>query len=87
MTQPVMYGQLQSEKLAEESRLARDILKEINNFGINERQRWLLMYGLALELENVEDLKALTGFIKARRGHDVFLTGTIKEEDDGSIGQ
>lgn len=77
------YGQLQSEKTAEENRIAREIVKEIGNFGINERQRWMVIYMLAMELENVDDLKALTSFVKDRQGDNVFLTG--KETFDGSI--
>lgn len=78
-----LYGQLQSEKMAEENRTAREIVKEIGNFGINERQRWMVIYLLAMELENIEDLKELTGFIKLRKGENVFLTG--KETLDGSF--
>jgi hypothetical protein len=77
------YGQLQSEKTAEENRVAREIVKEIGNFGINERQRWMVIHMLAMELENVDDLKALTSFIKDRKGENVFLTG--KETIDGTI--
>jgi len=77
------YGQLQSEKTAEENKVAREIVKEIGNFGINERQRWMVIYMLAMELENVDDLKALTSFIKDRKGENVFLTG--KETIDGTI--
>jgi hypothetical protein len=77
------YGQMQSEKTAEENRVAREIVKEIGNFGINERQRWMIIYMLAMELENIDDLKALTSFVKTRKGENVFLTG--KETFDGSI--
>ena len=77
------YGQLQSEKTAEENKVAREIVKEIGNFGINERQRWMIIYMLAMELENIEDLKALTSFVKSRKGENVFLTG--KETYNGSI--
>jgi hypothetical protein len=77
------YGQLQSEKTAEENRIAREIVREISNFGISERQRWMVIYMLAMELENIDDLKSLTAFIKERKGETVFLTG--KETIDGSI--
>ncbi len=77
------YGQLGSEKMAEENRAAREIVKEIGNFGINERQRWMIIYMLAMELENIEDLKALTSFVKSRKGENVFLTG--RETFDGTL--
>ncbi len=70
-----LYGELQSEKIAEENRIAREIVKEISNFGINERQRWLVIYQLALELENVGDLQEITSFIKELKGSEIFLSG------------
>lgn len=83
---PVHYGQFQSERLAEESQAARDIVKVINNYGISERQRWLVMYFLSLELENIEDLKAMSAFIKARKSAEIFLSGNEEKEiNDGSI--
>lgn len=85
MNQPTVYGQLQSEKTAQENAIARQIVREIGMFGINERQRWLIIHGLAMELENVEDLKTLVGFVKNLKGHEVFLTGHDKEFDDGTI--
>ena len=77
------YGQLHSEKMAEENKIAREIVREIGNFGINERQRWMIIHMLAMELENIDDLKALTTFIKSRKGENVFLTG--RESLDGTI--
>ncbi len=70
-----LYGEFQSEKIAEENRIAREIVKEISNFGINERQRWLVIYQLALELENVSDLQEITSFIKELKGSEIFLSG------------
>jgi hypothetical protein len=70
-----LYGEFQSEKTAEENRIAREIVKEISNFGINERQRWLVIYQLALELENVGDLQEITSFIKELKGSEIFLSG------------
>ena len=70
-----LYGEFQSEKIAEENRIAREIVKEISNFGINERQRWLVIYQLALELENAGDLQEITSFIKDLKGSEIFLSG------------
>ena len=75
MSQTQLYGELQSEKFAEENKIVREIVKEINNFGINERQRWLLIYQLALELENVNDLQETAAFIKELKGSEIFLSG------------
>lgn len=74
MTEITRFGEMESEKLAKEKQMAREIIKEINNFGITERQRWMLMYMLALEMENVDDLREVTSFIKEHKG-DVFISG------------
>jgi len=75
MNQAQLYGELQSEKIAEENRVVREIAKEISNFGINERQRWLLIHQIALELDNISDLQELTAFIKELKGSEIFLSG------------
>ena len=75
------YGQMRSERLAEENKVAREIVREIGNFGVNERQRWLIIYQLALELENIDDLKALTTFVKERKSDAIFIAD--KDVDDG----
>ena len=59
-----IYGKNLSDKLAEENNQARKIVSEIFNFGISERQKWLIMYYLALELEDVEKMQELTSVIK-----------------------
>lgn len=68
------YGETQSEKLAAESRMAHQIVKEIGQFGINERQRWLVIYYLSMELENVDEMKSMTSFIKELKGDDIFIS-------------
>ena len=80
------YGQLQSEKLAEDSRVAHQIVKEIGHFGINDRQRWLIIYQLGLELENVDEMKELSGFIKELKGDTLFISrlyGGAEESTNG----
>lgn len=69
-----LYGQMQSEKMAEDSRAAHEIVKEINNFGISDRQRWLVIYYLALELENVTEMQELTGYIREVKGDNLFIS-------------
>lgn len=59
-----MYGQTKAEKLAEENLTARKIVSEIANFGISERQRYLIMYYLSLELENIEKSQEISAFLK-----------------------
>jgi hypothetical protein len=76
-----MYGEMQSEKIAQDNEIARNIVKEINHFGINERQRWLIIHSLALELENIEDMKNLVASIKQIGGDKISLTKIFGVED------
>jgi hypothetical protein len=78
----VAYGQLESEKLAADSEVARKIVREIGHFGINDRQRWLIIYNLALELEKVDEMKGLTSYIKDTKGSDIFITRIYGGEED-----
>jgi predicted transcriptional regulator len=59
-----LFGKSQADKLAEENNTARKIVKEINQYGISERQRWLVMYYLALEIEDVEKMQEITSMLK-----------------------
>lgn len=83
MTQPVHYGQLKSEKLAEENETCRKIVREIANFGVSQRQQLMIIYLLSLELENVEHMRTLTLAVKQLGDSELFLSP--KEEQDGSI--
>lgn len=69
-----IFGKLQSEKLVEESKVAHQIVSEINHFQINDRQRWLIIYYLSLELENIDEMKELTGHIKDLKGDSLFVS-------------
>ena len=82
MENAVIYGQLQSEKLAKDSSAAREIVKEIGNFGINDRQRWLIIYYLSIELENVDEMKELSGFIKEMKSNDLFISNMYAGESN-----
>lgn len=84
MTQTTMFGELESEKLAKDSQVAREIVREIGHFGINDRQRWLILYYLAMEVENVEEMKELTGFIKEVKGSDLFITRLYGSEEESA---
>jgi len=75
MSRTTLYGQTQSEKRADENNVCRQIVREVNNFGITQRQSLLLMYLLASELENVEHMKQLTALIRALGGDEMFVSG------------
>lgn len=79
-----LYGQAQSEKFADENRVCRDIVREIGNFGITQRQSLMVMYLLAMELENVEHMRTLTRVIRDLGGAELFLIGA--PEPDSEVG-
>jgi hypothetical protein len=63
------YGQTESEKLAAEKQVCRQILAEINKFGISQRQAMFLIYLLSSELEDIEAMQTLTTVIREIGGH------------------
>jgi hypothetical protein len=78
----VLYGEAQSEKHAEENQLCRQIVREINNFGVSQRQTLMVMYLLASELENMEHSRALTRLIRELGGDELFLIGAPKPDEE-----
>lgn len=72
MNDVVKYGQTQSEKIAEEKLSCRQIMNEISNFGVSERQKLFLIYLLAMELENVEHMQELSAHVRDLSS-DMFL--------------
>jgi len=58
------FGQTQADKLTEENNIARKIVSEISNYGVTDRQRWLIMYYLALEIEDFEKMRETCCFLK-----------------------
>lgn len=79
MSETVRYGQLKSEKIAEENDVCRKIAKEISQFGITERQRLFLIHVLAMEIEDVTIMQELTACIKELTNSNIFLAA--QEED------
>jgi hypothetical protein len=76
MNDAVRYGQMQSEKRAEENAHCRQIVREINlQGGLTQRQTLLLIYLLASELENVDQMKAITKLVRELGGEDLFVIG------------
>lgn len=78
MNDVVRYGQLNVEKTAEENLVCRQIVKEISLFGITERQRLMIIYLLAMEIENIEQMQSMTSLIKDVVGDDLFLSGKVQ---------
>ena len=62
------YGNTTIHKLAEKLQLCREIVKEIENFGIDEMQRKQIIYLLSLGLEDREALEEISSCVKRRLG-------------------
>jgi hypothetical protein len=75
-----LFGQTQSEKLATDNNAARQIVREINLFGINDRQRWLIIHLLSLELENIDEMKSLSKFISDMKGKELFVSRVFSDD-------
>ena len=81
MSDPVRYGEFDSEKAAEENDACRQIVKEINQFGVNERQRMFIIYLLGLELENLDHMRKVTQLARELgKEQDMFLTDKVEDE-------
>jgi len=78
----VLYGQFRSEKLADENLIAHKIVHEINNFGVSERQKLMVIYFLSLELEDIEVMRLLTSLLREKKGNEMFIA--TDEEQNGT---
>lgn len=86
MNAPVRYGQTGSEKQALENEECRRIVKELENYGLTQRQMLVVIYLMAQELENVDQMRSITKLVR-KLATDLFVSGTPEEkteEDDGS---
>ena len=63
------------EKLAREKQQSREIVAELLKFGVTEQQKYDVIHGICLSLENNEALKKIAKTIKKYRG-------TINKEDN-----
>jgi hypothetical protein len=74
MSETVVYGLMPSEKLAEENLQCRQVVKEIQTFGVSDRQLKKIVYLLSLEIENIEQMQAITSCIKDVCGSEIFVS-------------
>lgn len=58
------YGNSKVHKVAEKLQQCRDIVREIENFGVDDLQRMQIIYLLSLGLESREALEAVSAAIK-----------------------
>lgn len=70
----LLYGKLRSEEIAEQNVECRKIVNEIMNFGVTQRQIWVIMHNLALELESIDEMRACVAFFNEAKGDQMFLS-------------
>lgn len=63
------YGKTKVHKVAHKLQQCRDIVKEIENFGVDDLQRLQIIYLLGLGLENREALEEVTSVSKRYVGN------------------
>ena len=78
----ICYGELNSEKIAKENLIARQIVAEINKFGINDRQRWMIMYLMGLELEKIDEMRCVTEFVRTNKNDELFVANLSEESGE-----
>lgn len=55
------------EKLAKEKQKSREIVREVINFGVTEQQKYDVIHGICLSLENNEAMKDIVECLKKYR--------------------
>ena len=76
------------EKLAREKQQSREIVKEVINFGVTENQKFDIIYGISLTLENNNALKEITEKLKKYRetiNNDEETDNNKKDNDKPKI--
>lgn len=63
-TSPKIYGESSSDKFAEENFACREIVREVVEFGVNDRQIINIIHLLALHIEDAETMQTLAAAIK-----------------------
>lgn len=75
-----LYGQTSEEKLLQEKQRVREIVNEILDFGISERQKYQLIKLMGDNLESYHHMKLVTWLVDEMEKTDVGdLTG-LKEK-------
>jgi hypothetical protein len=64
-------GQTETERRAKSLQKCREVVAEINNFGINDFERLQIIYLLSLELEDRVLIEDFAEVVKGYRG-DIF---------------
>lgn len=73
-------GEFRAERDAQQNFKARQIVSEIMNFGVNDRMILLIIDCLAMNLESVEHMKALSICVRSLENADVSLLNRVDED-------
>lgn len=76
---------MSSRKVAEQNQKCREIVSEIENFGINDHMRYYIVYLLSQNLEEINDMQELTSFLKDLRPAAFISSNDDKAEPSSSI--
>ena len=71
------YGTSKEENDVQDMIKCREIVQEILNFGVNQRQLLKIAYLLSLELENRDDLVTISGCIQEIMDRDDEAASSI----------
>ncbi len=69
-----------ADEIAKQNMQCREIVKEITDFGVNQRQIYFLMYLLSLNLENLKNMRELSSILRVIEEKTHIID---PEEDDG----
>ena len=79
-----LYGNLQSEVAAFENLRCRQVVSEIMNYGVNDRQIMLIIYLLSLNLENGEKMREIAATVRSLE-ESLFITDMSEDGKKGII--
>jgi hypothetical protein len=71
------YGETDDEMDVRDRAKCREIVQEILNFGVSQKQIVQLVYLLSLELENIDDMRHLSKACKAVADGEVNKGSTL----------
>lgn len=79
------YGELDSEKVASENAVCREIVREIVRFGVSQRQIYMIINLLGQELENIEHMQTLMTLVKEMQTDVHLLPPGQGVEQNGGV--
>ena len=77
MTEIKSYGSTEDELYIQDRAKCREIVQEILNFGVSQKQIVQLVYLLSLELENIEEMRYLSKACKAVADGEINKGSTL----------